>query len=284
MQTRKKRLIIDHPYIGAIIMVFLLFKGIPMLGSVSGLILAQAININTQYALLLCVSIVSMIILLLYRLWLRKEPFKGVMSVTGRGAGAVYRLAAIAFAVDVICIAAIMFFDYGGIGNLVMPSVSTFLVSLCAGTFEETAFRAIPLSILMKNRPTEKRIILAVVITAFIFGAVHMTNIRMGAAFGISLYQSFQAMIIGAMFAAFYLRTGSILVPMVYHFMHDMVSQMIPTQSTGVMLQQTISMGTLIPDIVIMICEIAVTVYLLRKGVLEEIKETWRDKWSEECE
>lgn len=282
MDKCKKRLIIDHPYIGAIIMAFLLYRGLPMLGSIVGPVFGGLLNIDGRMATLICVIMMAVAVLLLYRLWLRKEPFKGVLSVTGAGAGEALRMAIAAFAVDVICIIAISFFDYGGIGHMVPPSVSTFLISLCAGAYEETAFRAIPMSILMKNKPTNKRIILAVIITSFIFGAVHMFNIRAGEILGIALYQSFQAMIIGALFAAFYLRTGSIALSMAYHFMHNMVSSLLPIQSTGVMLQQTVRPATLILDVVIMACEIAVTIYLLRPSVMEEIKNTWRDKWSEE--
>ncbi len=282
MDTCKKRLIIARPYIGAIIMIFLLYRGLPKLGSIVGPIIGGLLNVDGRKALLICVIMMTIVVLLLYRLWPRKVPFKGVLSVTGAGAREASRIALVAFAVDVICIIAISFFDYGGIGNMVPPSVSTFLISLCAGVYEETTFRAIPMSILMKNKPTGKRIILAVIITSFIFGAVHMSNIGAGEIFGIALYQSFQAMIIGALFAAFYLRTGSIALSMTYHFMHNMVSSMLPVQSTGAMLQQTVKPATLILDIVIMACEIAATIYLLRPSDMEEIKATWRDKWSEE--
>ena len=264
-------------------MMLLLYEAIPVLGSIVGQLLNGIINIGPSQSMLLGVAVVSLLVLLLYRLWLRKEPFKGVVSITGRGAGEAFRLAAVVFAVDAIGIAAVIAFDYG-IDNLVLPGASTFFVALCAGVFEETAFRAIPLSILMKNRPTEKRIILAVFLTAFIFGAAHLMNIRMGAPVGMTVYVSFQAMIIAALFAAFYLRTGSIILPMAFHFMHDILSQTIPSQSTGVAMQHTVGMGTIIPDIVIMTCELIATVYLLRPSVMEEIKETWRDKWSEESE
>lgn len=109
-----------------------------------------------------------------------------------------------------------------------------------------------------------------------------MINISAGAKVSIAMYQSFQAMIIGALFTAFYLRTGSIVLPMVFHFLHDMAATMIPAQSTGVMLQQTVETSTLIMDIVIMASEIAAMLYLLRPCKMEEIRETWRNKWSEE--
>lgn len=282
MEKSKKRLLIDHPYIGSIVMTMVLFLGIPRLARVLGTKLNAASGLDPQLSMLLSVIAVTLLILLIYRLWLRKENFSGVLSVTGGGMKEACGMAAIVFAIDVICIIAIVALGYGGLDKLVIPGVAAFLASLCAGIFEETAFRAISLSILMKNRPTNRRIILAVIITSVIFGGAHMINISAGAKVSIAMYQSFQAMIIGALFTAFYLRTGSIVLPMVFHFLHDMAATMIPAQSTGVMLQQTVETSTLIMDIVIMASEIAATIYLLRPGKMEEIRETWRNKWSEE--
>lgn len=64
--------------------------------------------------------------------------------------------------------------------------------------------------------------------------------------------------------------------------MHDVLSMMLPAQNTGVMLQQSIELGTLLPDLVLMTCEVIVTIYLLRPGRLDEIRETWKAKWSED--
>lgn len=281
MEKHKKRILIDHPYIGSIVMTMVLFLGISRVGRSLGAELNAALGLDPQQSLLISVIAVTLLILLVYRLWLRKEHFSGVLSVTGGGMKEACVIAAIVFAIDVICILAITALEYGGIDQLVMPGVATFLIALCAGIYEETAFRAIPVSILMKNRPTDRRIILAVIITSVIFGGVHMMNISAGVKVSIAAYQSVQAMIIGAMFTAFYLRTGSIVLPMVFHFLHDIAATMIPAQSTGAMLQQTIATSTLIIDIIIMISEIAATIYLLRPGKMEEIRETWKNKWSE---
>ncbi len=277
----KKRLIIDRPYIGAIVMSFVLFLGIPVLATIPGAIVGSLTSIGDGLSRIIGAIIVSFVTLLIYRLWLRKEHFKGVLAFTGRGFGEVCGVALITFAVNVICIIVIAFTEYGGIANMVAPSVATILISLCAGTYEETAFRAIPNSILMKNRPTTKRIVLAVIITSVIFGGVHMANISAGANFGITVYQSFQAMIIGVFLAALYVRSGSIVLSMAFHFLHDMTSMMLPTQNTGVMLQQSVGIGTVIPDIIIMTCELVAAIYLLRPSKMDEIKESWADKWAD---
>lgn len=79
----------------------------------------------------------------------------------------------------------------------VMPTVTTVLLSCEAGICEETAFRAIPVSIMMKNSPSRRRMWTGVLIASAVFGLVHMGNVGAGAAFFGAIVQSVNAACLG---------------------------------------------------------------------------------------
>lgn len=278
---KKKRLLIDHPYIGAIIMVPIVFYFVQIIGGLSFMIPAEIFGLDSAMCVEFGAVIFSFLALLIYRVHLRKEPFKGVFSFTKSNCKDVYIGILIAMVVDCLCLLFAAVNLEGGIKSLVLPSLSTFILALYAGVVEETSFRAIPVSIMMKNKPGATRIVLAAIITSVIFGGIHITNIGAGARFDITILQICGASLTGLFLAAVYLRTGSILLPMWYHFFHDLINFMLPAQSTGVMLQQGITVIDLIPEVILGSVEIFFAIYLLRKVKWEEIKQTWKEKWNE---
>ena len=71
------------------------------------------------------------------------------------------------------------------------------------------------------------------------------------------------------------------MLPMVGHFFHDYINFMLPSQATGILAQTSYSVMELIPEVVMLVAELGIGIYLLRKASNEGIKATWEDKWGE---
>ena len=209
----------------------------------------------------------------------KKDNYKGPFTFTKSNVKDVWICLIAVAIVDVLGIfigAALGNFE---LKNLVAPSITTIIMAIGAGVGEETYYRCITLPIMMKNKPTYKRMIIASIMTAVFFGVTHFINMLGGASLTNTLWQVFFAVFAGLFFAALYLRTGNILLPVVFHFAHDVLSFMLPTQNTGVILSD-FSLAMITPDILIVIAQIIVVVYLLRKSKWEDIKNTWEAKWA----
>ena len=134
---------------------------------------------------------------------------------------------------------------------------------------------------MMKNKADEKRIILTVAVTAIIFGLFHFNNMSEGATFSTTLVQVIACIGTGILYAAIYLRSGSIAIPMFLHFFHDLINFMLPAQATGIMTQTSFTAMELVPEVAVFVTEICIGIYLLRKVNIEGIKNIWKIKWSE---
>lgn len=277
---RRQKVKIAFTYIIGIAMMYILFYGIAFQGAIVGLV-PSALGFDENIAIEFAMVIGSFVVLFIYWLIFRKRKFKGVFSF-GKGNKDVYIGLGIAVIVDIIGLTIAGSLLEGGIKTLVPPTLSTFAISLSAGVYEETSFRAVPISIFMKNKPSTLRIYLAVVITALGFALAHAGNVTLGASVQITVLQVCSCFITGIFLAAVYLRTGSILLPMCFHFFHDIINLMLPAQSTGVMLQQTITGTDLALEIALSSVELLVGIYLLRKSKLPGIKSRWADIWNEE--
>lgn len=93
MDVRNKRSKIGLTYIGAVIMTLILYRGIPALGKSVAPFVCEFLGIDASVTVLTCVVVVTALVLLIYRLLLRKVHFKGVLSITGAGAGEAFRMA-----------------------------------------------------------------------------------------------------------------------------------------------------------------------------------------------
>lgn len=281
MDKSQKRKVVST-YILAIVMMFAIFYGIAFHVATFGVV-AEMFGVDPTVLVNFLLAFASFIVILIYWLIFRRRKFKGVFSFK-KCSKEVYIGLAIVVVVDTICLIVDGCLLEGGIKSLVMPTLTTFSISLAAGVYEETSFRAIPISIFMKNKPSSLWIYLAVLITAMGFALAHVGNISVGASVQITMLQVGSCFFTGIFLAAVYLRTGSILMPMCFHFYHDIINLMEPMQSTGVMLQQTITGKLLVFDIVLSSFELLVGIYLLRKSTHGDIKNRWADIWGEEPE
>lgn len=93
-------------------------------------------------------------------------------------------------------------------------------VLLLASIFEELYFRGylIPqLTIIFKNRHKSNYILFSIFISSILFGATHIVNVLSQSPFS-TFIQIIAACILGAILSVFYIRTRSIIVPVIVNF------------------------------------------------------------------
>lgn len=277
----KKRPIVDRPYLGALISIPVLLIFIPLFADLISLLPRSFFSNESEAISTFIIAATALIFLLIYKRHLRKENFKGVFSLTRAYKKDVYIAVLIALFVDVLCLLFWAIFMLGGLDRLVAPTITTIGFSLYAGVLEETVFRAVPISIMMKNSPDNRRIVLSVILTSLIFGLLHLTNISDGALVSVTLMQVIFSVASGFLWAAIYLRTGSIAIPMFYHFFHDVINMMLPSNVTGTMLQDSVSLLDILTNSAFGLLELVFALYLLRKIHFDDIKNTWATIWNE---
>ncbi len=148
-----------------------------------------------------------------------------------------------------------------------------------AGLSEEIIYREISISYMTKRWTEEKMIPIIAGISALLFGLTHLSNTLGSGEIVDSIYQAALTICFGYFFAAVYLRTGFVWVPVLFHMAHDMLvfSNLYGLDKYGI---------TELPNwisVVIFVFEAALGVYgffLLRKSKREEIVNLWNHKWS----
>lgn len=156
------------------------------------------------------------------------------------------------------------------------------VLSLMAGISEEVAFRAVPISYIMREKPKKSTIPLAAFITSFFFGAIHLTNMVGGVTFPMAAYQSVFAFCVGMLYVAVFLRTKSILPSMICHFINDVVGLMdAGNTADGLITSVTFSYLEYI-DMVFAAAFLITGIFLLRPSKHEEILTLWREQPDEQ--
>ena len=168
----------------------------------------------------------------------------------------------------------------GSVTEFKIPSFAAISMAFAAGIGEELCFRGLFLGTLMRQwKDDHKKVIFAVLLSSVVFGALHLTNISSGAVVFVSVMQSLSAAFIGVAFAAVYIRSGNLLVPMFFHVLTDIMAFATNTKvSEGGVVTGTYQLGDAIDDVLCLILMI-IGLWMLRSGVFEEIREVWDRKW-----
>ena len=161
-------------------------------------------------------------------------------------------------------------------------AVTIIISGIAPGIFEEILFRGIVISYLMKMFRNSKNIIPIVIVSALIFGILHLANVLLGAQLDVTIFQFFSTFSIGILFGAVYLRTGNLWIPIILHSLNDIAAfcctSAISTQGviqTGFVLDWL----TILTIIVSIIC-IVLGLYYVRSAKHDEILEIWNEKWA----
>lgn len=141
-----------------------------------------------------------------------------------------------------------------------------------AGIFEEFFYRGIILGILVKifQKQSSKthQIWYPVLITSVLFGLGHMGNV-MSQSLPNTLLQVLQAFSLGIIFAAIYLRSGSLFIPMLLHGSWDFSLTAI---NGGISSTNTVTFMAVVSGIIMDLILFLIGAYFLRSKKLQQIE------------
>ena len=222
----------------------------------------------------LVTSAVAFAVLLVFWWWFSPE-FKGDFKprVSLKEVGILFAL------YFVFCVLAAVFswLDSGVYFN---PTAMAVAMGISAGFVEETWFRGLAVPIGMGYLPRDKRILITVLITSIFFGVLHFGNVFGGAQVVIGVIQAIATTFGGIFFIAVFLRTGSILVPIIMHGFYDWVCFVTdPTLVGGVMMNEgvTLGLGLALALHIVLGC---IGIYLVRPAMHGRINEIWDQIWT----
>ena len=163
----------------------------------------------------------------------------------------------------------------------IKPLTLTILfVSLTAGIKEEVVFRGVIISTLMRQWKDRNLFRQAALVSGIVFGLIHAANIFAGADPLQTLFQVIGSVSVGFIFAAVYLRTGSILPCMFYHALHDIIAIACESNvsENGIMSARAFWWGDVF-NLAMAAVMAAAAFWLLRAAKTEQIREIWNRKW-----
>lgn len=215
------------------------------------------------------------VVLLIIQMWWFSPAYKGALRVEVP-ASEIWLLS-IPFLVN--CVLNYIFTVVDS-GLYFAPTAVSLSMAVSAGFCEETFGRGVTVPIGMRYFKGKNKILKVTIITSLVFGAMHLMNIGAGASVTMGVIQTFATTGKGLFFAAIFLRTGSILIPMLMHSFFDWVCFVTdPTLQSGIMMSESVTVGLVLAtaaDIAIGI----VGLYMIRPAMRERIEEVWNKKWS----
>ncbi len=108
------------------------------------------------------------------------------------------------------------------------------LECLAIGLFEEVTFRGvILLRFAEKRRQTHGQLLLSILLTSAVFGAMHLINLFAGAGFPAVLMQIGYSFLIGAMCSVVLFKTANLWLCVALHAIYDFCGMLLPTLGDG---------------------------------------------------
>ena len=159
-------------------------------------------------------------------------------------------------------------------------TMTILVVSFTAGIVEEFAFRGVIVSTLMRQWKDQGKFRTAAFISGLAFGLIHGLNVIGGADPIRTLIQVLGSIGFGMLFAAVYLRCGSLIPPMFFHTLHDIIAiaASSDTSDTGIITGHVtwINLANFAMEIGLGV----IGWWLLRPEKHSEMKELWNRKWN----
>lgn len=217
----------------------------------------------------------SIAALLFYQFWFRPE-FEGHMKggdiAEGFRAAVPYLIyLAVSFVIDLFFVPEISF---------KLISLNLLFTAIAAGFIEETIFRGGLLTTMLRKMNNPNRILTAAVISAAVFGVIHMTNIVSGAGVMITVMQSINAFTTGLADALIYMVSGNIFVTIAIHTLHDILAFSFDTVTDSGLMTSTITWETWL-NFALCTALGVYSIYMMRKeSIQKHIMNVWNKKWN----
>ena len=151
------------------------------------------------------------------------------------------------------------------------------VMALSAGFGEEVMFRGLSIPIGTRYLKGKNKILTVALVTSVVFGLSHLGNAMGGNAIGI--VQGIATIGSGLFYAAVFLRTGSIMVPIIMHALYDwMYFATNPALQNGNMAAMGVTTAVIISCVIDLSMGV-VGYWLIRPAVREKIEVVWQKKW-----
>ena len=266
----KNHKILNHPYLALILLPLWCSFVASILG---GIFDSIAMSYASAYAGGLGTALATLVCLAIHKKWFRGE-FDGNLKTRNFKEGLLLISPTVVFLI--MNLSAVSFSEITG-----KDVFNAFCLGTAPGVLEEVAFRGLSGSNFMRLWKEEKKIPLVATLTAVLFGAFHLLNISAGAGVASSVTQAVYAYGAGVIFAAVYLRTGSLLASILSHALVDTTAYMTPGMiaNAGVMTDSGFEWGMVIVA-VIGLGYGALGYYYLRPSKRAGILQLWSEKWT----
>jgi len=219
-------------------------------------------------------SVLAVLFMIAYTRWFAPE-FKGVFKTSHLATGLAFVWLAFAFKFF-----GAYFVNLADNGFYFKPTAEALAMAIAAGFYEETIFRGVTVPIGMRYFKSEKRVGILVLISALVFGLMHIGNIMNGASIQMGIAQGIATTFAGIFFIAVFLRSGNILIPIFMHGIFDyMCFTTDPTLVNGIMANDIAARALILAVLVDVIAGIW-GLYLIRPAKRAEIHAIWDDKWN----
>lgn len=162
------------------------------------------------------------------------------------------------------------------------PTVNAFSRALAAAVVEETIYRAIPIAIGMGFMKTEKRPYILTIVTAVIFGLIHMMNLLGGGSVGMTVLQVTYAAVFGLFYAGLFLRTGTVLPCIILHFLTDYVAYVFYPDIQDGVLDMSFNLTENLFEIIWVVITLVFTLFVIFGPRRKDIIPVWNKKWNKE--
>lgn len=295
----KKGFFYKHPIIGGLITIPIIMLIFNAIGGLAGMLAAIADMSASGHAVEIAnlgdalepyllkdmeqivgnatVAIVALLFLLIFYLKNRKNGYRGPFKIHGQNIKDVKIFIAIFLVLD-IGSGLLYLFTYPGGFPKITVTLSMIVLALYAGINEEISDRAISAAIMMRNKPTTRRVLATALLTSMLFGAGHALNLLAGQDLGSTIIQIIFTGGAGLFFAGIYLRTGSITLTIVIHILHDLMGFIIESlpevESTSLTINDVLSLSVNVAPVIF-------GILMLLPKYYPEIVNTWKYIWSE---
>ena len=159
--------------------------------------------------------------------------------------------------------------------SLITPNVfhisAIVLHTLCIGIFEETLTRGLVLKLLLKKMGNSKKgILVACIVSSAFFGIAHVTNLLQGDSILQVAGRILSTATLGFYFAALFLRTRTLWVPILVHMLVNLASYIINVIVSPDVLEQSAQAtsniaGSIVNRILLTVVFLVAGLILLRK-------------------
>ena len=272
MNEKKKHKILDHPIL-AMFIFMIVFNIVSGLLSLTLLLSSDESVKNIISAGIAAVTLIIME-LIFTKVWFKGE-FDTTLGLPNMKKGFMYIIPVLI--AEIICVIIDRFMNPDvAMNNL----VKCFAYAFIAGVAEEMLFRSYALANFMRICKSYKQMMTAVILTALVFGSVHIFNIFSGGNVDITIVQTVFAVFFGIITAAIYLRTGSISYCMILHFVYDFIGMIYLDMAESGAMQGALTIKAIADSAIISIVSAVVGLYIIRKSKYGEIREIWNKKWN----